>query len=124
MNLKEETSQIRSTKRDITEESRFIRKFKVPKINTKAKVYHKMVNISSPDVTEPPVISGLTDEEILNDSLVLKHPCHTQALERSIKVLSAASSQVVGFPRRDGLTRQRLRSRKLVQHFDSKKDYC
>jgi hypothetical protein len=116
-----------SYKRDVTEESRFIRKFKVPKINTKAKVYHKMVNISSPDVSEPPVISRLTDEEILNvrdHKLILKHPCHTQAVERCIKVVSDASSEVLGFPRRDGLIRQRLRSRKLVKHFDAKKDYC
>ena len=78
-----------SYNREVSEESRYIRKFKVPKINTKAKVYHKIVNMNSSDICEPPVISGLTDEEIQNirqHKLVLKYPCHTQAVERHIKL--------------------------------------
>ena len=112
--------------REIPEESRFIRKFKVPKINIKAKVYHKMVNMTGTDISEPPLISRLTDDDIpkiRDDKLVLKHPCHTQAVERYIRVVSEASSQVVGFPRRDGLIRQKVKSRKLVKHFDVKEDF-
>ena len=103
-----------------------IRKFRVPKINTNSKVYYKLVNMSSPDIFEPPLIAGLTDNEILNvrnKKLVLKYPCHTQAVERKIKVVSECSAQVVGFDRVDGLIRQKLKSWKLIKRFDAKKDY-
>ena len=82
--------------------------------------------MSSPDIFEPPLIAGLTDNEILNvrnKKLVLKYPCHTQAVERKIKVVSECSAEVVGFGRVNGLIRQKLKSRKLIKRFDAKKDY-
>ena len=36
----------------------------LPKTNTK--LYHRLVNLTSPDICEPPVISGLTNDEIQN----------------------------------------------------------
>ena len=103
-----------------------IRKFRVPKINTNSKVYYKLVNMSSPDIFEPPLIAGLTDNEILNvrnKKLVLKYPGHTKAVETKIKVVSECSAQVVGFDRVNGLIRQKLKSWKLIKRFDAKKDY-
>ena len=99
----------------------------MPAINTKAKVYYKPVNLGDPDICEPPVISGLTDEElqnVRNQKLLLPYPCHTQAVERKIKVVSECSAQVVERKRVDGLVRQKLRSRKLIKRYDAKKDYA
>ena len=67
-----------------------------------------------------------TDEEIIDitkNRLILKHPCHSQAVERAIKVVSEASSQVVGFKRRDGHIRQKLKSRSQQKRFNAKKDF-
>ena len=98
----------------------------MPAINTKAKVYYKLVNLDDPDICEPPVISGLTDEElqnVKNQKLLLPYPCHTQAVERKIKVVSECSAQVVERKRVDGLG-QKLRSRKIIKCYDAKKDYA
>ena len=42
-------------------------------------------------------------EDIRDQKLVLHYPCQTQAVERRIKVVSESASQVIGFPRRNGL---------------------
>ena len=50
-------------------------------------------------------------------------PCHNQAVERHIKVVTEASMLVYGFERRDGLIRQKLKSRKLMKCFNTKKQF-
>jgi hypothetical protein len=52
-----------------------------------------------------------------------KYPLHTQAVERAIKVVSEASSQVCGQETREGFIEARLASRERVSIFESKKDY-
>ena len=49
-------------------------------------------------------------------------PCHNQAVERAIKVVSEASSQVYS-EERDGFIRQRIRARKLVPKINTKADF-
>ena len=107
-------------------ESSDIRYFKVPKINNKAKVYYKLVNMKEEKFEEPPILRKLRTHEIenfRNEKLVLRHPCHSQAVERSVKVVSEACAEVIGFQRRDGLIRQTLKSRKLQPKVDCKKHY-
>ena len=77
-------------------------------------------------LSEPPVVMDFSDEEIVNirnNRLILKHPCHSQAVKRCVKDVSEASSQVARFERRDGHMRQTLRSRKLLKRFEAKKDF-
>ena len=100
-----------------------VRKFKVPVINKDAKVYYNMVNLNNPEIEQPPAIRDLTDEEIneiRRNPLYLKHPCDNQKVERHIKLVSEASLCVTGYERRDGMIRQRIRSRKLMKKFESK----
>ena len=103
-----------------------IRRFCVPKINIDARVYYRMVNLNAEDVTEPPVTKrmALEDVQLLRETpLRLEHPCHNQSVERHIKMVSEASSAVAGFDRRDGLIRQKIKSRKLMKVFNTKKEF-
>lgn len=103
-----------------------IRKFLIPKINFRAKSYHKMTNLNLPESTEPPAIQHLSLEE-LNDlrvqPLMLDHPCHNQAVERHIKLVTEASASVTGFEKHDGMIRQRIQSRKIMKSFQTKKQF-
>ena len=50
-------------------------------------------------------------------------PCHTQSVERHVKMVTEAASSVCGDLRRDGYIRAKLLSRKYIPHFGSKKDW-
>ena len=86
-----------------------------------------MINWSQELKTEPPYIASLSNEEltsILDHPLqVPKWPNHTQAVERAVKAVSEACTAVSGFAERDGFIRQRVRSRKEMPSFETKKDY-
>ena len=44
--------------------------------------------------------------------------CHTQAVDRAIRIVTEAESAVIGPEARDGFIRQRMRYRKEVGRFD------
>ena len=46
--------------------------------------------------------------------------CHNQSVERHVKMVTEAAAQVEGFERRDGLIRQKIKSRKLLKKFGTK----
>ena len=77
------------------------------------------------------MLKNLTDEEIdewaRNDSPVkfnlLKIPCHSQAVERNIQLVSAASMKCSTIEGRDVLIRNTKSSRAKIPKFDSKQDY-
>ena len=103
-----------------------VRKFIIPKINTKAKTYYFLSSFSLKDMHEPPALKHLLNKEIeafQQHKLNVEHPCHNQAVERHIKLVSKASTAVVGFKNRDRLTRQKIRSRKLMKTFNTKKQF-
>lgn len=103
-----------------------VRKFNVPAINVRAKSYYKLVNLNSDQTNEPPAIRHLTNldiEKIREEKLIMRHPCHNQAVERHIKLVTEASSAVAGFNRRDGLIRLKIRSRKLMKRYNTKKQF-
>ena len=102
------------------------RRFCVAKINLEANVYYRMVNLNRQDVTEPPVTKRMSVESIeqfRTKPLRLDHPCHNQSVERHVKLVSEASQTVVGFEKRDGLIRMKIKSRKLMKVFNTKKDF-
>lgn len=80
-------------------------------------------------VTEPPITMSFTDDEIENHIerkqlyQCLKYPLHTQAVERTIKIVSEVSAEVCSHEARDGLIRNRLASRQRIAKFESKQDY-
>ena len=70
---------------------------------------------------EPPALQHLTNEEVetfRDNQLKLNHP-----VERHVKLVSEASAAVSGFGSRDGLIRQKIRSRKLMTTFNTKKQF-
>ena len=103
-----------------------VRKFKVPVINLKAKVYYNLINLNNPDIEQPPAIRAMTDE-MINDicmtPLSLKHPCHNQKFEWHVKLVSEASLSVARQDRSDGMIRQRIRSLKLMKNLDNKRHF-
>ena len=103
-----------------------VRQFEVPKAtNTNAKSFFEMVNLDDSDFWQPPAINDLSSEieSIADNPLKLDHPCHNQAIERHVKVVTEASGQVVGYEKRDGLICQKLKSHKIMKKFDTKQQF-
>ena len=100
------------------------RKFIISKINTNAKAYYSSSSLSLKDMHGPSTLKHLLNQEIeafQQHKLNLEHPCHNQAVERHIKLISEALAAVAGFKNRNGLIRQKIHSRKLMKTFNTKK---
>ena len=50
-------------------------------------------------------------------------PCHTQAVERLIKLVTEASEHVCGEAEREGFIKNTLESRKNMPKFDTRKQF-
>ncbi|KAF0705713.1 Uncharacterized protein FWK35_00035610 [Aphis craccivora] len=109
-----------------------IRCFQIPLLNFNANDYFELINWENNQVTEPPITSKI-DQEILKQIIggrnkenyfdIFNFPCHTQAVERSVKLVTEASAAVCGQTRRDGFIRSRIESRRIMPQFYSKKDF-
>ena len=51
------------------------------------------------------------------------HPCHNQAIEGHVKLVSEAALQVTLYERRDGYIRQKIRSKKLLKQLNTKSQF-
>lgn len=111
-----------------------IRTFELPKFDFNAQNYQNLINWQEINLTEPPVTKFMSNELIercmenpgLVDEIVLSRlnfPCHTQATERCVKIVTEASAAVCGPIRRDGFIKTTLESRQIMPSFNSKKDY-
>ena len=101
-----------------------IRLFRVPDINFQANDYTDMVDLSS--VSSPPVLSNISSDELLqcldNEKWeFFNYPNHTQAVERTVKLVTDVSSRVSGQQNRDGVIGATLKSRKILPKNDNKK---
>ena len=73
-----------------------IRTFQIPDLNFEAEMYFDMINWQKVNLTEPPLTSSISDDEInhLISSKEKKNfphlPCHTQAVERCVKLVTEA----------------------------------
>jgi hypothetical protein len=110
--------------------SRGIRQFRVPTLNLEADDYIDLVAWQDIDRQAPPVMDNISDKQIrgfLNSSedvVVLPHfPCHTQAVERCVKLVTESSAAVCGQQQRDGFIRSRIESRKIMKTFNTKSEY-
>ena len=91
--------------------------------------YTDMINWQEENVTEPPLTRGISSEEI--DILIRTKgqkefpnlPCHTQAVERCVKLVTEASSLVCGDESRDGLILSRIESRQKMPNFETKRQF-
>lgn len=108
-----------------------LRKFKVPSLNFDAEDYTDLINWQDHQITEPPLTLNISNEfleNIVENGLSTHHnikdfPCHTQAVERCIKLVTDASSSVCGENKRDGFIRARLLSRQKMTSFNTKKQF-
>ena len=111
-----------------------VRKFCIPTLNFDAMNYEDMIDWNGVDtpVTEPAVMMRMTDTE-LKDLIKAdvtptvpfpRFTCHTQAVERCVKLVTKASAAVHGQKSRDELIRVKIASRKLMPKFESKCDFA
>jgi len=105
-----------------------VRQFKVPKINVEATHFYERANLDSiKDISQPPVVMDLGDTssiaKMLTEPLVLQHPCHNQAVERLVELVTEAASVVTGYEKRYGMIRQNIQSRLLMSKFNSKQQF-
>lgn len=107
-----------------------IRIFRIPEINFDAKEYFNLIDWT--EISEPPLTFDIADDELKkmiqkNEEIATidfpRFPSHTQAVERSVKLVTEASAAVCGANSRDGFIRARLESRKTMPNFATKSDY-
>ena len=99
-----------------------VRVFKKPIINFKASSYHEMT--PSEWRTQPPVLKEYNNSFIRSLEqipLKLDFKCHSQNIERHVKTVTEAAAAVCGHDRSDGNIRNKIKSRKLMKSFISKK---
>ena len=93
------------------------RKFSIPKINFKAKDYPDLIHWTN--ITPPPALADLSEkdiEEAINSLNKFKenlppYPCYTQAVERTVQLVTQASKKVCCQKERDGFIRNTISSR-------------
>jgi hypothetical protein len=114
--------------------STIVRQFQKPTINFNAKKYYDLIDWNKIKTTEPPLTKKLSDNDL---QLLVKHgrnsetfksgtfkyPCHTQSVERCVKLVTEASIKVADELRRDGYIRTIFESRATMPEFNKKNDF-
>ena len=105
-----------------------IRTFQILDLNFEAELYFDMINWQNVNLTEPPITRSISDKEI-NYLISSKEksfphlPCHTQAVERCVKLVTEASSLVCGQNSRDGFIRSKIKSHQKMPSFETKREF-
>lgn len=109
-----------------------IREFKVPAINFSADSYVNLIDWEESVIHPPPVLKHFEEnelqlmidtDEVPTEWEFSKFPCHTQSVERTVKLVTEASAKVYGEENRDSHILTTLESRAKIPKFDTKKDY-
>jgi hypothetical protein len=108
-----------------------VRIFTIPEINYDAEDYTQLINWKLGHITEPPLTVNISDDVIRafvasKESPLIefpRFPCHTQAVERCVKLVTEASASVCGNISRDGFIRARLEARHIMPVFNTKSEY-
>ena len=109
-----------------------VRSFIIPKLNFDCEDYTELIDWQNVVYQEPPITKDLSEEELAQvvenpDSSAISFsrglPCHTQSVERAVKLVTQASSSVCDTKRRDGIIRNTLDSRAKMPKFETKKDF-
>ena len=85
-----------------------VTKFVILPINSNTLCYQELLNVALSD--EPPATKNLSENKlhnIRNQPFIFKQPCHNQVVEHHLKLVSEASSKVIGFQKKDGLIRKK-----------------
>lgn len=111
--------------------SNSVRVFKLPKRNFQAADYIDIIIWAESQITPPPILDNVSDKVIkemvekerLNDIAIPAFPCHTQAVERCVKLVTEASMAVAGRKARDRLIRTKLMSPSKMPTINFKVQY-
>ncbi|QQP40751.1 Uncharacterized protein FKW44_017171 [Caligus rogercresseyi] len=102
-----------------------VRMRKTPEINTEATSINDLISWSD-GVLEPPLTCSLSTLEVkgfINSPMKVPNwPCHTQSIERVVKMVTEASAKYYSQEKRDGAIRAQEASRRLMAKNDSKQD--
>ncbi|GBM10754.1 hypothetical protein AVEN_136-1 [Araneus ventricosus] len=90
-----------------------------------------MINWSLITITSAPILRNISTagiSSIVRDKKnpewdFVHFPCHTQAVERSFKLVTEVSAKVYGFQNRDGFVRSTYFSRSIMPEFYHKADF-
>lgn len=95
------------------------------KFNANALTYVDMIDWTTDDLTPPPLLAAIENENLQHRQFdfISGIPCHSQAVERAIKDISAASSTVYGHESRHGMILQCTASRLDLPSVDCKSDF-
>lgn len=128
------TSIVSARETNVIQES--VRYFRVPKINFSCRNYTELIDFENSIDTNPPILLDLpltrADIDVLSEKPLLEHefaasinniPSHTQAVERSVKLVTESAQKVCGETGRDGLIFNTISSRNAMPKFDSKIDF-
>ncbi|KAG0718100.1 hypothetical protein GWK47_007861 [Chionoecetes opilio] len=104
-----------------------VRTRRTPDINCDASSIGDLISWSE-DVSEPPLTCSLSTSEVKNfvntPMEVLNWPCHTQSIERVIKMVTEASAKYFSHEKRDEGIRAQETSRGLMSKNELKQDLC
>ena len=103
--------------------------FQIPDLHFEAEMYFDTINWQKVKLTEPPLTRSISDDEI-NHFISSKEkknfphlPCHTQAVERCVKLVTEASSMVCGKNSRDGFIHSKIESHHKMPSFETKREF-
>ena len=101
------------------------------KLNFAADDYSTLIDWQTSAITEPPLTTELS--QIFLMDLVANHnvpvmnfpkfPCHTQSVERCVKLVTESCAAVCGANSRHGFILARLESRELMPKFNTKSQF-
>ena len=103
------------------------RKFQVHKLNFNANSYEDIISWQDEDRTEPPITKHILTETIQKGSRMVsppcphipRFPCHTQSVERTVKVVT----DVFGNQNRHRDIQGIFRGRSVMHKFETKRDF-
>ena len=108
-----------------------IRQLRVPKLNINANSYINLIDWTDTIISEPSFTYSVTTSEIkemidskaFSEFKIPELPCHTQNVERHIKLVTEALPLVCDHASREGLIRNKLSSRATMPFFNTKSQY-
>lgn len=108
-----------------------VRTFLPPKLNFEASDYTDLIDWSNFPLSPPPSMMSVKNESIqrylrtkeIPDFEFLMFPCHTQAVERCVKLVTESAGKVCGETSREGYIRSTLLSRSKMPKFEQKSNF-
>ena len=104
-----------------------IRKHKIPELNWGASNWTDIIDLDKVKIWEPRIIQkfGLEKVEAAKDDPICfpKYPCHSQTVERMVKLVTEVSGEVYGEKNQREKAVAVLASRKNRKVYETKKDY-